>query len=192
MSAGRATADNQSFAGVSKVHNYIQITRLDGSNGIIEDTVNGVWAFQCQIDGNSTDADTKSFTDPNSKAQILTYDSNNQDWEFNSPVSSSQAALDASFPAGSYTLALRGKTVPVSLSGNIYPNGPLVTANTGTWRIVSGNSFLLIASTQAVTLTLSYTANYEVDPGNWTGRIVNPKSVERSPCQKNDASTVQN
>ncbi len=30
----------------------------------------------------------------------------------------------------------------------------------------------------------------EVDPENWTQRIVNPKSEERSQCPRNDVSTV--
>ena len=30
----------------------------------------------------------------------------------------------------------------------------------------------------------------EVDPENWTGRIVNPNSAQRSPCQKNVVSIV--
>ena len=30
----------------------------------------------------------------------------------------------------------------------------------------------------------------EVDPESWTGRIVNAKSGKRSPCPKNDVSTV--
>ena len=33
-------------------------------------------------------------------------------------------------------------------------------------------------------------ASGEVVPGNWTGRIVNPKSAQRSLCQRNDVSTV--
>lgn len=31
---------------------------------------------------------------------------------------------------------------------------------------------------------------FEVDPENWTGRIVNANSAQRSPCQRNDVSTV--
>ena len=30
----------------------------------------------------------------------------------------------------------------------------------------------------------------EVVPESWTGRIVNPKTEERSTCQRNDVSTV--
>jgi peptidoglycan/LPS O-acetylase OafA/YrhL len=30
----------------------------------------------------------------------------------------------------------------------------------------------------------------EVDPESWTGRIVNPESEKRSPCPRNDVSTV--
>jgi hypothetical protein len=34
-------------------------------------------------------------------------------------------------------------------------------------------------------------ADGEVDPKNWTKRIVNPKSGERSACRRRDVSTVQ-
>ena len=33
-------------------------------------------------------------------------------------------------------------------------------------------------------------ANAEVVPESWTGRIVNPESETRSPCPRNDVSTV--
>ncbi len=40
------------------------------------------------------------------------------------------------------------------------------------------------------TISGNGTTPHEVVPGNWTGRIVNPKSAQRSLCQRNDVSTV--
>ena len=43
---------------------------------------------------------------------------------------------------------------------------------------------------QDATAKFSPPLHFEVVPGNWTGRIVNPKSAQRSLCQRNDVSTV--
>ena len=40
------------------------------------------------------------------------------------------------------------------------------------------------------TVTLNARWHVEVVPESWTGRIVNPKTEERSTCQRNDVSTV--
>ena len=85
--------------------------------------------------------------------------SNDGDYRFQSPPLATQAAMDAKYPNGTYTLT-DGQTV--SLTGNIYPTAPKVTlvngavpiwnskgqlkldpsiANTLTWTAYSGSSF---------------------------------------------------
>lgn len=41
-----------------------------------------------------------------------------------------------------------------------------------------------------ITGDVSQVGQSEVVPESWTGRIVNPKTEERSTCQRNDVSTV--
>lgn len=45
----------------------------------------------------------------------------------------SQAAIDTRFPNGTYTFSVGGVSVPLSLTGNAYPNTPQITLSGGSW-----------------------------------------------------------
>jgi len=99
-----------------------------------------------------------SVTIPGGSPQMLVFVSGDNQYEYPAvPAFTTQAALDAAFPDGNYTLTANGQSIGASLTGDIYPNVPLVTVSQGTWN---ANGTLVFDPTQALTLTLNFTANY--------------------------------
>lgn len=98
-----------------------------------------------------------SVTVPGGMVDALSANSNGNNYGLPTNGYSTQSALDAAFPNGSYTLTTGGKSYVESLTGNLYPNVPLVTVSQGTW---SSNGTLVIDPTQPLTITVSFTTNY--------------------------------
>lgn len=73
------------------------------------------------------------------------YGPNAKDWE-----GTSQASLDARFPNGTYTFHVSGESIPITLTGNSYPNTtPQFTLSGGTW--VNGKYAMDAANSLTVT-----------------------------------------
>ena len=69
-------------------------------------------------------------------------------WVFVATVSS-QSQLDASYPNGTYAVAVNGTSYSFSLTGDAYPNAPVVTLSGGEW--VGGTYFIDPAQPLSVT-----------------------------------------
>lgn len=67
----------------------------------------------------------------------------------NGGESISQAGIDARFPNGTYTFSVDGVSVPLSLTGNAYPNTPQLTLSGGTW--INGKYAMDAANSLTVT-----------------------------------------
>jgi hypothetical protein len=67
-----------------------------------------------------------------------------QEWRY-----PSQAAMDAAFGGGTYTLIVNGTAIPLNLSGDAYPNPPHATLGGGTWS----NGKYVIDPSKALTIT---------------------------------------
>ncbi len=98
-----------------------------------------------------------SVTIPGGMVVTLTANSDGGNYGVPSNGYSTQAALDTAFPNGSYTLTTGGKSYVENLTGNLYPNVPLVTVSQGTWN---SNGTLVIDPTQALTITINFTTNF--------------------------------
>jgi len=77
--------------------------------------------------------------------------------------SSTQADLDAKFPNGSYSMLLEGTTsLPITLTGDLYPNIPIVTITGGAW---SGGKYVFDA-TRPVTISTNVFTGYGANPND--------------------------
>ncbi|MBE2283891.1 MAG: cadherin-like beta sandwich domain-containing protein [Prosthecobacter sp.] len=85
----------------------------------------------------------------------LLYSSQDAMWRYGSPNandwgSPSLADLDARFGSGTYTVTVGGVSVPLSLTGDLYPNTPQVTLGGGVWLggkyYISPNAILTVAT----------------------------------------------
>ncbi len=78
------------------------------------------------------------------------YGPNANDWG-----DTTQARIDQRFPNGTYTFSVDGVSVPLSLTGNAYPNTPQLTLSGGTW--INGKYAMDAANALTVT-TNAFTA----------------------------------
>lgn len=67
-----------------------------------------------------------------------------------------QAAIDTGFPNGTYTFHVDGVSVPLTLTGNSYPNIPSITLTGGSWI----NGKYAVDGTSAVTVTTNAFTGY--------------------------------
>jgi hypothetical protein len=83
----------------------------------------------------------------------LSYDSEDESWRYgpnaNDWGGTSQAGLDSKFPNGTYTFHVSGESIPITLSGDAYPNTPQFTLSGGTW--VNGKYAMDAANSLSVT-----------------------------------------
>ena len=85
------------------------------------------YQFTAQVVGRTTDVTSANLQPPSGSAVPLLF--NGSDKFRIKPTYRSQAALDADFPNGSYTFTVQTvhnglRTVPLTLTGNSYPNAP--------------------------------------------------------------------
>ena len=142
-------AGAQSAAIVAKVHSYLQT----GVTSSTDDPSQGPFQFSAHVPSNATG--TISFTPPTGPAQVLQFSSQDQQFEFQQNFTA-LSALNTAWANGTYMLNFNGKSVPVSLAGDSYPNVPLVTVSAGTWT----NGILIIDPTLALSITVNFTANF--------------------------------
>lgn len=120
--------------------------------------------FDARVEGfgitTSFPASAITVTKPNSSTVILAVDGDHWDAETSF---ASFAALQSSFPDGSYSIKIGADSTTIDMTAGLYPNQPLVTASTGTWV----NGKLRITASQAAagfTLTTnSTTGNGYID-----------------------------
>lgn len=153
------SASAQVTSTIGKQHRTVQsdATTLNGDSSL-----GGAWRFSASVDASATG--TKTFTVPGGQPQTLTADGSVFDFV---QYFSSQSALNAAFPGGTYTLSYNGKNVALQLTGDPYPSQPLVTASNGTWSLGT----LYVTPGQAVTLTYLFGANYAAGESRMSARV---------------------
>jgi hypothetical protein len=91
-------------------------------------------------------------------------DFNSSQWTINSTFSS-QASLDAQFADGAYSLSIGGQTINLSLTGDLYPNAPVIAASANGSATWLPNGTLLYNTGQSDALTLTTNAFSTNFPG---------------------------
>jgi hypothetical protein len=83
----------------------------------------------------------------------------------------SQSAIDTRFPNGTYTFSVGGVSVPLSLTGNAYPNTPQLTLTGGTW--INGKYAMDAANPLTVTTNVftGYGSNVDGHIGLWINDV---------------------
>jgi len=79
--------------------------------------------------------------------------------------------IDAKFPSGTYTLSVGGIPVPLSLTGDVYPNTPQLTLSGGAW--INGKYAMDAADSLTVTTNVftGYGSNVDGNIGLWVNDI---------------------
>lgn len=85
-----------------------------------------------------------------------------------------QAGIDQRFPNGTYTFAVDGVSVPLSLTGNAYPNTPQLTLSGGTWI----NGKYAMDAAHALTVTTNAFTSYGSHVDDLIDLWVNDTGVE--------------
>jgi hypothetical protein len=147
-----AHAQDSAFAIVGKSRNYNQTTA-----GAVTPSTDAAFEFEAQIEGSPTSPTGPiSVTLPgNSVGSALTYNSDGQAWRLRQNFTT-QAALDAAFPSGTYTLTFGGKNIALPVNGDLYPNAPVATVSAGTWT----SAGLVVDPAQPLTITINFTQNF--------------------------------
>lgn len=122
------------------------------------------WRFGAWIDGVDLDGSHPSGTN-NLSTPVggvgtipFAYDSMDQQWKLENPQYywySTKGDLDTYFPSGNYGLTVGGVSGMVNLTGDTYPNKPLLSFSAGTW---SGGSLVLTPAEAAAGFTVSTNA----------------------------------
>ena len=86
----------------------------------------------------------------------------------------SQTAMDTRFPNGTYTFVVRGVSVPLTLTGDVYPNTPQLTLSGGTW--VKGKYAMDAAN--PLTVTTNTFTGYGSNVDGHIGLDIHQSSVE--------------
>ncbi|MEI6606056.1 MAG: immunoglobulin domain-containing protein [Verrucomicrobiota bacterium] len=108
----------------------------------------------------------------------LYYDAGSASWLYgpnaNDWGATAQSVIDAMFPSGTYTFSVGGISVPLSLTGNTYPNTPQLTLSGGTW--VNGKYAMDAAN--ALTITTNVFSQYNSNVDGHIGLCVNGDGTE--------------
>ena len=142
---------------VNKGYAYLQ-----GSRGVILDPVSNNFGFDADVNGTAIGGITPpTVSGPINTTAVGAYHNNgvlvfspaDRGWRYGSTGgdfgTSSLALLDAAFGSGTYTFTVNGITVPLSLTGNAYPNAPVMTLTGGSWV----NDRYLVDPSQPITIT---------------------------------------
>jgi len=172
LSCGAANAGNSSVVRVL-VGDSIQYQQTSASQVAIDNFGSGAYNFTADVYGNNLGAgNPPTFSGPITagapftSGSALYYNTSNNPL-YNSVYAvqaqdngysyTSQAALEAAFPQGTYTFTGGSTSVSLNLSGDLYPTTtPLVTLTGGTWS----NGVYLVDPGQAVTITSDAFAGY--------------------------------
>jgi hypothetical protein len=126
---------------VGKGHAYIQT----GPNAVALDPASNNFGFSADVNGTNIAGITPPvLTGPVNTSLYccwnngrLTYSTGDRGWRMGSDANdygtSSLANLNAAFPNGTYTLTVNGVSVPLLLTGDAYPNAPVLSLSGGAW-----------------------------------------------------------
>ena len=150
------------FYTVSKWETYLQSSAATPVSAIVLNDPNGDFDFEASVSGGNLSvlSPAPSVTLPGGATETLVYTGGQ--WHFNGSAPAphnftSQAALDAAFPDGNYTLhvgSLAGN-VTFALAPDSYPNTPMIV--NGTWD-AQGN--LTVSATANATVSFNTFTNY--------------------------------
>jgi hypothetical protein len=163
---------------VSKTIQYVQTNATTAVVGPIQTSpgYGGPYGFSADVLGTNIGnisppalelASGSTFDDPENFDGYLAYNSDggfppySSLWAFglvssNDWGAESQEEIDTLFANGTYTFTVQGRTIPLNLTGNVYPNTPIATLTGGSWR---GCQYVMDAS-NALTITTSVFTNY--------------------------------
>ena len=118
----------------------------------------GAFGFSAEIDGTATTpAPPNTVTLPgNGGTRTLTYAPADESWRFEQSFAT-LAALNAAYPNGTYTVSFGGRSVPLALTGDVYPGVPVATVSNGTFN--TGGT-LVVERTQPLVITVAFGQNY--------------------------------
>jgi hypothetical protein len=173
---------------IVEVYKNVVYVQTNATTAIVDPTpvgpgYGGPYGFQSDVIGSNIGGITppgltlpagSTFNDPGEFTGYLAYNAQgyNPDgplWAFglvnaNDWATTNQVALDSLFANGTYTFDVQGTSIPLTLTGNAYPNTPIATLTGGAW---SGGQYVLDAG-NALTIASSTFTNYG---NNVDGRI---------------------
>jgi len=143
---------------ISKNYGYIQT----GPGTAALDPASNNFGFGADVNGNGigniaaptlTGPYNGAALEPTNNGGRLVYSPGDTGWRWGTNAddfgTATQASLDSFFPNGTYTITVNGVSVPLSLTGNAYPNMPLLTLGGGSWS----NGKYVIDVNQPLTVT---------------------------------------
>ena len=121
------------------------------------------YSFNADVDGNNISGITPPVLSgpvnagPQFNNGTLLYSGGDHGWRLGTPNAddfgfSSQAALDAAFGNGTYLFTVNGITLHINLTGDQYPDTPVLTLTGGAWL----NGAYVIDPSQPLTVTTTY------------------------------------
>jgi len=126
------------------------------------------YGFAARVEGIGIDSITAPIVtgpitnpEPGNNGGVLGYDTSDEAWRYGSPNfndwgASSLAEIDSLFGSGVYTLNVNGTNILLTLTGDAYPNIPILTFGGGTWF---GGEYV-IAPGQSLSIMTNAFSNY--------------------------------
>ncbi|MCM2326529.1 MAG: hypothetical protein NDI88_01435, partial [Lysobacter sp.] len=149
---------------VRKVARYIQNSATD-----VALRSSMAYQFQAIVDGTNIAGITPpTITGPFNTAQlgarhnngVMVYNATGNAWRWGADgmnfTADTKAEMDSLFGSGTYTIVVNGASVPLALTGDQYPNVPMLTLGGGKW---SGGTYVIDPS-QPLTLTTNAYAGW--------------------------------
>lgn len=151
--AASLVAQEARFAVLNKSRAYQQTT-----TAAVVPHATAPFGFSTAVEGTATDpAPPVSLTLPGEGGtRALTYSAADGEWSLEAAYPT-QAALDAAYPNGTYTVTLGARSAPVPFTGDLYPSAPVATLSQGTF---AANGTLNFDRAQPLTLTIAYGAGF--------------------------------
>lgn len=153
----------------------------------ITPTNGGPYGFHANVEGANVSSITAPTVTPPAGTpntqndpfyDTLYYDPDDLSWRYgpnaNDWGDTSQAAIDARFPNGIYTITVEGVSVPLNLTGDAYPNTPQLTLTGGSWV----NGKYALDSSSPLTVTTNVFTGYGSNVDGYIALGVNDQEIE--------------
>jgi len=161
---GAALAQIESVV-IGKGYSYIQ----NGPNAVALDPAANNYDFGADVNGSNIAGITPPvIAGPINAAALgaihnngrLVYSTGDKGWRWGSPNAndfgtSTLASLNSFFGNGTYTFTVNGLAIPLQLTGDAYPNAPVLTLSGGAW---SNGKYVIDASQPLTVTTNAFTA----------------------------------